>query len=127
MPRTYFPMPKEFGELPFPDAILDGDTLYISGRIGLETNPIRVPAKLEDEIHLLMKWLKDPLTAAGMTMDNLVSVTIYCPDLSLFGKFNEIYKTYFTPGRFPTRAFIGSGPLLFGGHFELTAIAVRAR
>ena len=59
-----------------------------------------------------------------MTMDDLVYVTVYCPDLSLYGEFNSVYRTYFT-GEFPARAFIGSGPLLFGGHFEVQGIAVK--
>ena len=40
-----------------------------------------------------------------MIMDDLVSVQIYCPDLSLYEKFNEIYRTYFTKN-FPARAFM---------------------
>ena len=59
-----------------------------------------------------------------LVMDDLVTVTVYCPDVSLFNKFNGVYRTYFNKG-FPARAFIGSGPLLFGGHFEVQGIAVR--
>ena len=59
-----------------------------------------------------------------MTMDDLVYVTVYCPDLSLYDEFNRVYRTYFT-GEFPARAFVGSGPLLFGGHFEVQGIAVK--
>ena len=59
-----------------------------------------------------------------MTMDDLVSVTIYSPDLSLYSTFNEIYRPYFAKG-FPARAFIGSGPLLFGMRFEMQAIAIK--
>ena len=57
-------------------------------------------------------------------MDDLATVTVYCPDVSLFNKFNGVYRTYFKK-EFPARAFIGSGPLLFGGHFEVQAIAVK--
>jgi enamine deaminase RidA (YjgF/YER057c/UK114 family) len=59
-----------------------------------------------------------------MTMDNLVTVTVYCPDLTLYDKFNAIYRTYFGKD-FPARAFIGSGPLLRGARFEIQGIAVR--
>ena len=73
---------------------------------------------------LMMDDYKAILAMAGMTMDDLVSVTIYCPDLNLYSTFNEIYRTYFTKG-FPARAFIGSGPLLFGMRFEMQAIAIK--
>ena len=68
--------------------------------------------------------VRSTLEHAGLTMDDLVSVQVFCPDLSLYDKFNEIYRTYFTKN-FPARAFIGSGPLLRGGHFEAQGIAVR--
>ncbi|HEY5615313.1 MAG TPA: Rid family hydrolase, partial [Bacteroidota bacterium] len=64
------------------------------------------------------------LKEAGMTMENLVWVTVYCPDLSLYSTFNEIYRSYFKRD-FPARAFIGSGQLLFGGRFEMQGIAVK--
>ena len=67
---------------------------------------------------------QDVLAMADMDLDDLVSVTIYCPDLSLYGDFNEVYRSFFE-GDFPARAFIGSGPLLFGMRFEMQAIAVR--
>ena len=71
-----------------------------------------------------MESFKATLAAAGMTMDDLVSVTVYCPDLTLYDAFNAVYRTYFE-GDFPARAFIGSGPLLFGMRFEMQGIAVR--
>jgi 2-iminobutanoate/2-iminopropanoate deaminase len=123
-PRKHLNVPNHFEGLPFSDAVLAGDTLYLSGRIGL-TAERKPPEKIEDEVRLLMASVQASLAQAGMTMDDLVSVTIYCPDLSLYDRFNAVYRTYFTDGRYPARAFIGSGPLLFGGHFELTAIAVR--
>jgi reactive intermediate/imine deaminase len=124
-PRQYRNLATHFAGLPFTDAVLAGDTLYVSGRIGLDPETRKVPANIEDEVHLLMDAVKASVTDAGMTMDDVVNVTIYCPDLTLYDRFNAVYKTYFTAGRYPARAFIGSGPLLFGGHFEITAIAVR--
>ena len=57
-----------------------------------------------------------------MTMDDLVSVTIYCSDVSHYSAFNSVYRTYFT-GNYPARAFIGSGNLLFDARFEMQGIA----
>jgi enamine deaminase RidA (YjgF/YER057c/UK114 family) len=125
--RTYFPNPSDYPpDLPFSDAVLAGDTLYVSGHIGVDMKTRKPPERLEDEVRLLMDGIKASLTQAGMTMDDLVSVTIYCPEMALFERFNAVYRTYFTPGRYPARAFLGSGPLIWGAHFEITAIAVRA-
>ena len=126
-PRQYVNIPGHFQDLPFSDAVLVGDTLYVSGRIGLDLKTRKPPARIEDEVRMLMEAIQTTLAQAGMTMDDVVNVTIYCPDLTLYERFNAVYKTYFHDGRYPARAFIGSGPLLFGGHFEMTTIAVRSR
>jgi len=110
---------------PFSDAILTGNTLYLAGRIGLDPKTGKPPEKIEDEIKILLDGEKDVLAAAGMTMDDLVYVQISCTDLSLFDKFNPIYKSYFTTTDYPAREFVGAGSLLRGGHFELQAIAVK--
>jgi enamine deaminase RidA (YjgF/YER057c/UK114 family) len=57
-------------------------------------------------------------------MDDLIFVQVFCPDVSLFDRFNRAYRSYFRAD-FPARAFLGSGPLLFGARFELQAIAVK--
>ncbi len=109
---------------PFSDAIMAGNTLYISGRLGIDFNTMKVPADIKEEVKLLLDGFKAVLGRGDMTMDDLVTVTVYCPDLSLYPTFNEMYRTYFK-GDFPARAFIGSGPLLFGAHFEMQGIAVK--
>ena len=58
-----------------------------------------------------------------MSMDDLVSVQVYCSDVSLFDTFNGVYRGYFH-GNYPARAFLGSGKLLFGARFEVLGIAV---
>ncbi len=104
--------------------MLVGDTLYLAGRIGLDPKTGKPPVDAEQEARLLLDGFGAVLAEAGMTTDDLVSVTVYCPDLSLYGKFNGIYRGYFSKD-LPPRAFIGSGPLLFGGRFEMQAIAVK--
>ncbi len=122
--RRAINLPSHAAQAPFSDAILVGDTLYLAGRIGFDPRTGKPPEDVEKEIHLLLDGFKDALAEGGMTMDDLVYVTVYCPDLSLYEKFNAIYRTYFTKD-FPARAFVGSGALLCGGHFEMQAIAVK--
>jgi enamine deaminase RidA (YjgF/YER057c/UK114 family) len=117
-------LPGRTDTLPYSDGVLVGETLYLAGRIGIDQQTGKPPEDLEKEIRLLLDGMKISLKAADLTMDDLVSVQVYCPDLSLYEKFNEIYRTYFSKN-FPARAFIGSGPLLRGGRFEVQGIAVR--
>lgn len=122
--RKHLMLPDRKDTLPFSDGVLVGDTLYLAGKIGVDPETGRAPDDVEKEIRILLDGMKTTLAAADMTMDDLVSVQIFCPDLSLYEKFNEIYRTYFDKN-FPARAFIGSGPLLRGGRFEAQGIAVR--
>jgi 2-iminobutanoate/2-iminopropanoate deaminase len=122
--RRAINLPGRPVQAPFSDGILVGDTLYLAGRIGIDPKTGKPPDDVEKEVHLLLDGMKDTLAQAGMTMDDLVYVHVFCPDLSLYDKFNGIYRMYFTK-EFPARALVGSGPLLRGGHFEVQAIAVK--
>ncbi len=122
MSREYF---KSNPSFPFADAVLvDGRTLYLSGRIGLIPGTLTVPESMEEEAHLLMKDVQSVLALAGMRMDQLVSLQIFASDVSLWERFNVVYRSYFS-GELPARAFLGSGTLLFGARFELQGIAVK--
>jgi len=122
MPRRYF---SNDPSLPFADAVLiDDKTLYISGRIGLIPGTRTVPNTPEEEAHLVMQDLRAVLALAGMTLDDIVSLQIFASDVSLWERFNAVYRTYFF-GQLPPRAFLGSGFLLFGARFEVQGIAVK--
>lgn len=122
--RKAINLPDDNPQLPFSGAILSGNTLYLSGRIGLDKTG-KAPADVDEEIKLLLDHIKATTVAAGMSMDDLVYVQIACTDLGLYDKFNTAYRTYFTTKDLPAREFIGVASLLRGGHFELQAIAVR--
>src|SRR3954469_14348716 len=118
------PRPNATTSLPFSHGVIVGDTLYISGTIGLDPKTGKPPADTEAEARLTLDSVQAVLKKANMTMDDLVSVTVFCSDLSQYDKFNSVYRTYFKKD-FPARAFIGSGNLLFGAKFEVQAIARR--
>ena len=109
---------------PYSSAVQVGDTLYLSGRTGADRQTRQVPESLEQEVRNILDGMQRTLADAGMTMNDLVSVQVYCPDVSLYDQFNEIYVTYFE-GDLPARAFLGSGPLLNGARFEIQGIAVK--
>ena len=112
--------------LPFSEAVLIGDTLYVAGHVGIDPKTEQAAQKPELEAKLVMDAVKLTVESAGLSMDNLVSVTVYCTDLDLYDTFNAVYKTYFH-GKYPARAFIGASRLLRGAHFEVQGIAVRSR
>jgi len=122
--RRHINLPGRSDGLPYSNAVLVDDTLYLAGAIGTDPKTGAPPADVEAEVRIVMDGMKARLEMVGMTMDDLVSVQVFCPDLSLYEKFNAVYRTYFK-GAFPARAFIGSGPLLRGGHFEVMGTAVK--
>jgi enamine deaminase RidA (YjgF/YER057c/UK114 family) len=122
--KTLFKSEVAGSDLPFSDAALVGNTLYIAGKGGVIPGTRTVPEDPKEEARLLMEDFKSTLERADMTMDDLVYITIYCPDLSLYADFNSVYREYFKEA-FPPRAFVGSGPLLFGLRFEMQGIAVK--
>ena len=121
--RKFINLPGHESFLPFSDAVLVGDTLYLSGAIGLDATG-KIPAKIEDEVKCLLDHIASVLAAADMTMDDLVSVQIFAPDVSLWEPFNVEYVKRFSKD-LPARAFLGSGRLVFGARFEMRGIAVK--
>jgi enamine deaminase RidA (YjgF/YER057c/UK114 family) len=112
-------------DMPFADGVLiDGRTLYLSGRIGFIEGTTKIPETAEEEAHLVLKEIQRVLAMAGMTMDDIVQLQVFCSDVSLWEPFNAVYRTYFTR-TLPARAFLGSGTLLFGARFELQGVAVK--
>ncbi len=109
--------------LPFSGAVLVDNTLYLSGTIGLDENQ-QVPSTPEAEARLVLNNVQGTLEAAGMTMDDLVSVQVFCSDVAHYAAFNAVYRTFFTR-EFPARAFVGVGTLLFEARFEVQGIAVK--
>jgi 2-iminobutanoate/2-iminopropanoate deaminase len=107
---------------PFSGAVMVDDTLYVSGALGLVDG--KVPADPADEARAVLDSIRGTVEAAGMSMDDIVVVQIFCSDVSTYGAFNEVYRTYFSKD-FPARAFIGAGPLLFGATYEVMVTAVK--
>lgn len=117
-------IPGERPELPFSNAVVVGDEIFLAGHIGLDKNG-KPPLKLEDEARAVVEAIKATLAKNDATMEDLVTVTVYCSDLSTYDAFNSVYRGYFKTGKFPARAFIGSGKLLFGARFEIQGIAIK--
>jgi len=121
--RRHINLPRS-SPAPYSDAVLVGDTLYLSGRIGIDPKTGMAPADIDEELKLLFDGFEEVLAKAGMKMNDLVWVQIYAPDVSLWEPFNAAYMKRFSE-ELPARAFLGSGPLLKNGRFEMLGVAVK--
>jgi len=110
--------------LPFSNAVQVRDTLYVAGHLGLDPATGRAPDDPATEARLLLDGFAATLRRAGMSMQDLVMVQLFCTDVELYDQFNAIYRQRFGDG-FPARAFLGSGRLLRGCRFEMLGTAVR--
>lgn len=110
---------------PYSQAIMAGNTLYLAGQIAIDpaTNQVK-PGTIEEETRLVLNNLKAVLEAAGMTMANIVSTTVFMADLNEFPRMNAVYATYF-PQNPPARATVQVARLPRDVKVEIAAIAVR--
>ncbi|MGH8289789.1 MAG: RidA family protein [Steroidobacteraceae bacterium] len=122
--RTYLNSPlAQRRQLPFSSGVLVANTLYIAGTTGVDPSTKGSVSAVE-EARLVMNQVKSVVEQSGMTMDDIVSVQVFCTDLRDYAAFNGVYKTYFH-GHYPARTFIGVASLLFGARYEVNGIAVR--
>ena len=122
-PAGYKPTPS-----PLVPGILVGDTLYLSGSTG--GDPVSgqlVPGGLEAEMRQIMTNVQTVLAAADMSLGDVVAVTTYLADMADFARYNDLYKSYFPNGAYPTRSTVGVKELARGARLEITMTAVRSK
>ena len=110
---------------PYSQAIKSGKTVYLSGQIAIDpkTKQLMADASIEDQTRLVLENLKAVLAADGLTMDSIVSATVFLTDLTDFAKMNEVYTTYFKSAP-PARATVEVSHLPRSAKVEISAIAV---
>lgn len=102
------PRPADVKALPFSDGVLVGNTLYIAGHIGIDPKTGQAPADPEQEARLVMDGIKKTVEASGLTMDDVVTLQVFCTDLKFYETFNAVYRTYFH-GDYPARIVVARG------------------
>jgi len=109
---------------PYQQAILAGNTLYISGQISIdvETDQL-IKGDIQAETHQVMKNLKAILSAADMAFDNVIKSSIFVTDINNFGEVNNIYGKYFSGDNVPARETVQVAALPKGVHVEISMIA----
>lgn len=111
---------------PYSQAIMAGNTLYISGTLPIDpkTNVLKKEASIEEQTALILDNIKAIVEAEGLTLANVVSTTVFMQDLNEFAKMNEVYATYFT-GATPARATVQVARLPRDVKIEIGAIAIK--
>ena len=110
----------------FSGAVMAGDTLYVSGTTDTDRATGKPPPDPKDGARLVLDNIKRTVEGAGLTMDDLVWVQVFCSNLDYYAAFNEVYRSYFK-GPLPARAFLGADHLLGGAHFEVMGVAVKGK
>jgi len=105
----------------YSQAVRAGDTVYLSGQIGLDPASGQLLEGIEPQIERVFQNLAAVCTAAGGSFDQVVRVTVYLTDLAHFGKVNEIMSRHFREP-YPARAALGVASLPRGALVEIDAV-----
>jgi 2-iminobutanoate/2-iminopropanoate deaminase len=110
---------------PYSQAVRVGKTVYLSGQIAIDptTNQFMTGASIQDQTQRVLENLAGVLTAAGLTLDNVVSTTVYLQDLNDFTNMNQVYATFFKNSP-PSRSTIQVAGIPRSAKVAISAIAV---
>lgn len=107
----------------YSQAVRVGDTVYLSGQIGLDPTTMQMADGIDAQIHRVFQNLRAVASAADSSFDDLVKLNVYLTDLAHFAKVNEIMATYFRQP-FPARAAVGVAALPREAMVEMDGILV---
>ena len=107
---------------PFSSAVRVGDTLYLSGAIGI-TPDGQVPPGIEAQTRLMMDHIGGVLKRAGLGWGDVFKCTVMLDNMADWPKFNAVYVPYFPKGKLPARSAFGADGLALGALVELECIA----
>lgn len=105
----------------YSQAIKVGDTVYLSGQIGLDPSTMQMAEGIDAQIHRVFQNLRAVSVAADSSFDDLVKLNVYLTDLSHFAKVNEIMSSYFRQP-YPARAAVGVASLPRGALIEMDGV-----
>src|SRR5262245_14909212 len=105
----------------YSQAVQVGDTIYLSGQIGLDPASMQLVDGIDAQIVRVFENLKAVAEAAGATLNHAVKVNIYLVDLANFAKVNEVMAKYLTQP-YPARAAVGVAALPRGALVEADAV-----
>ncbi len=102
-----------------------GDTLYLSGQIGIRPGTLELaPGGIREQSRQTLENIKTTLETHGYGLRDVVKCTVMLADIAEWAAFNEVYKGFFAPP-FPARSALGANGLALGARVEVECIAVR--
>lgn len=111
--------------LPFSEAVRVGETLYLSGQIGVRPAQEKlVPGGIEAEARQTLENIRTTLETHGYAIRDVVKCTVMLADIAEWAAFNAVYRTFFSPP-YPARSAFGATGLALGARVEVECIAVR--
>jgi reactive intermediate/imine deaminase len=121
----YFPMPFTGGApLPFSEAVQAGDTLYVSGQVGVLPGTMTLVAGgIGSEGRQALDNLKAVLEKHGTSLEHVVKCTVFLADIRDWPAFNVIYREYFKTN-LPARSALAASGLALGALVEVECIAI---
>ena len=105
----------------YSQAVRAGDTVYLSGQIGLDPVTMQLAEGIDAQTHRVFRNLAAVADAAGLGLENAVRMTVYLADLAHFARVNEIMAQYVREP-YPARAAVGVAGLPRGALVEVDAI-----
>ncbi|MGA9980121.1 MAG: RidA family protein [Candidatus Sulfotelmatobacter sp.] len=112
--------------LPFSDAVLVGNTLYIAGQQGTDDAGKLASGGIGPETKATLENIEKVAKAAGFELKDIVNVTVYLADIHEFGDMNAVYKGVM-PDPKPARATVQVAALVNNARIEISAIAVKTK
>jgi reactive intermediate/imine deaminase len=109
----------------YSQAVKVGNTVYLSGQIGLDPQSGILAEGFEAQAHRVFQNLRAVCQAAGGDLGDIVKLGVFVIDLANFAKLNEIMGEYFTQP-FPARAAVQAAALPKGALVEADAVMVLA-
>ena len=109
----------------YSQAVRAGDTVYLSGQIGLDPATMQMVDGIDAQIVRVFENLKAVAEAAGGSLADVVKLNVFLTDLANFAKVNETMARYFSEP-FPARAAVGVKELPRGALVEADAVMVFA-
>ena len=110
----------------YSQAVKVGDTVYLSGQIGLEPTSMQMVEGIESQIHRVFQNLQAVALAASGSLADVVKLNLFLTDLGHFAKVNEIMAQYFSQP-YPARAVVGVASLPRAALVEADAVMVLSR
>ena len=110
----------------YSQAVSIGDTVYLSGQVGLDPKTMQLAAGIDAEITQVFNNLSAVAVAAGGSLKDIVKLTVYLADLNNFARLNEIMAQYFS-APYPARAAVGVVSLPRGAAVEIDGVMVVPR